>query len=165
MSPLALCINSINTWKKNTLAWYVVYFVLWKKTNRGSWDSPSELRLGEWAYCMFPLLFFGTFYLWHLGQPPTHSSLERMLDVGGHSDRHKSRVTGFPLLGAHVMHCVLIFMWICLSAHFQGTTRISDWGGRTKCEYLKMIEMSRLWICATLCMWFLYVCRGRWGGY
>lgn len=66
---------------------------------------------------------------------------------------------GFPLLGAHVMHCVFIFMCICLSAHFQGTTRISDWGGRTKCEYLKMIKMSRLCIYATLCMWFLYVCR------
>lgn len=126
---------------------------------------PSELRLGEWAYCMFPLLFFSTFYLWHLGQPPT---LFPRADARCGGPQWQTQVPsdrGFPVLGAHVAHCVFIFMCICLSTHFQGTTRISDWGGRTQCEYLKIIEMSRLCICATLSMWFLYVCRGRWGGY
>lgn len=125
-SPLTLCF-------KSAFAWYFFEcFGLWKKTSRYVWASPSELRLGEWAYCMFPLLFFNTFYLWHLGQPPTHSSWADATCRGPQWQTQVPSDRGFPPLGAHVMHYVSVFLCIWLSVHFQGTPRVADWGGRAK---------------------------------
>ncbi len=112
---LAACMNSINPVERNIKCDILVCIVFGKNKDRelGFPLLYSEIGLCEWVYCMFPLLCFSTFYLWHLGQPPTHSAFSGC-SIRGATVKHSPQLLGISP-GVVLMQCVCICvcMYLC----------------------------------------------------
>lgn len=110
---------SFSEWT-TTILWKVTLSVIFlsvlclesrEKENMGFPLLSSELSLCEWVYRMFPLLFFSTFYLWHLSQPP--HTLSGCSTRGATVKHTQSPATGdFPM----VLHTAMQWIYLCVCA-------------------------------------------------
>lgn len=110
---------------------------------------------------MFPLLFFGTFYLWHLGQPPTHSSLSRCsmrgATVKGISPQWQGISPGdVHMLCKCVCVCICVRLPVCTLPGDSQSCRLRR-KNKVDSEYLsnkssKMFGFMRLSLCLCACV-------------